>query len=80
MALTDPPTTQPYKAIAALVLTFAGALLAMLQGRDLDTMKWTDWLVVVLSSLVTAAAVYEVPNPPVGKLRELDPDTGPEVG
>ena len=27
---------------------------------------WTDWLIVILSSLITAAAVYETPNPLAG--------------
>lgn len=59
--------TQPYKAVVALILTFAGTLYATLQGRtDLDSMGWTDWLIVILSSLITAAAVYETPNPLAG--------------
>lgn len=57
--------TKPYKAIAAFVLTFIGALLATVQGRtDLDTMKPLDWLIVVGSALVTAGTVYGVTNPP----------------
>ena len=63
-------TTQPYKAIAALVLTFVSTLYATLQGRtDLDTMGWADWLIVILGSLVSAAVVYQVPNPVKGTRR-----------
>ena len=58
-------STQPYKAIAAFVLTFLGSLLATVQGRtNLDTMKPVDWVIVVASALVTAGAVYGVTNPP----------------
>ena len=59
------PATKPYKAVAAFVLTFIGALLATVRGRtDLDTMKPLDWLIVVGSALVTAGTVYGVTNPP----------------
>lgn len=60
-----PPTaTKPYKAIAAFVLTFIGALVATVQGRtDLDTMRVLDWLIVVGAALVTAGSVYGVTNP-----------------
>jgi uncharacterized membrane protein YcaP (DUF421 family) len=57
--------TQPYKAIAAFVLTFIGALVATIQGRtDVNTMTVLDWLIVVGSALVTAGTVYGVTNPP----------------
>lgn len=57
--------TKPYKAVAAFVLAFLGALLATVQGRtDLDSMKAVDWLIVVGSALVTAGATYAVTNPP----------------
>jgi hypothetical protein len=60
--------TKPYKAIAALVLTFLGTLYATLQGRtDLGTMGWTDWLIVIISSLVSAGAVYGITNPAIGQ-------------
>lgn len=57
--------TQPFKAVAAFVLTFLGSLLATIQGRtDLDTMKPLDWFIVVGSALVTSGAVYGVTNTP----------------
>lgn len=58
--------TKPYKAIAAFVLTFIGALVASIQGRpDVDSLKVIDWLIIVGSALVTAGTVYGVTNPPV---------------
>lgn len=57
--------TQPYKAIAAFVLTFLGALIASIQGRPtLDGMHLVDWLIVIGSALVTAGATYQISNPP----------------
>lgn len=59
------PATQPYKALAAFVLTFLGALIASVQGRPtLDGMGAVDWLIVVGSALVTAGATYQITNPP----------------
>lgn len=61
-----PDPKRPYKAVAAFVLAFIGALVATVQGRtDLDTMSTTDWLIVVGSALVTAGAVYQAKNPPM---------------
>lgn len=58
------PATQPYKAIAAFVLTFLGTLLASVQGRkefgDLTTL---EWLIVIGTALVTTGAVYGITNP-----------------
>jgi len=63
------PATQPFKAVAAFVLTFLGALIASIQGRPtLDGMGPIDWFVVVGSALVTAGAVYGVTNPPKTRL------------
>ena len=60
------PATKPYKAVVTFVLTFLGALIASVQGRtDLDTLKPVDWMIIVGSAVVTAGAVYIVPNPPV---------------
>ena len=57
--------TQPYKALAAFVLAFVGALVATLQGRpDIEGMKAIDWIIVVGAALVTAGTVWTVPNPP----------------
>lgn len=60
------PATKPYKAFAAFALTFLTALLALVQ----DKTQFTDltplqWLIAVVSALVTSAAVYGVTNPPV---------------
>lgn len=54
---------KPYKAVAAFVLTFLGTLLATIQGRtDLNSMRFMDWAIVVLSAVVTTGAVYQVDN------------------
>ncbi len=59
------PDTQPRKAIIAFILTFAAALLASLRGQPtLDGMGAVDWIIVVLSAIVTAGAVYGATNPP----------------
>lgn len=61
------PQTKPTKAIVAFVLTFCASLLATIQGRtDLDTMRALDWVIVVLSAVVTAGGVYAVENKPTG--------------
>lgn len=63
--MPDNPLTKPYKAVAAFVLAFIGAMVATVQGRtDIDSMKLIDWLIVVGSALVTAGAVYQISNPP----------------
>lgn len=58
-------TTKPYKSVAAFVLTFLASLLALVQDKtefsDLTTLQW---LVAVVSALVTAGVVYGVTNPP----------------
>lgn len=58
-------TTKPYKAFAAFALTFLASLLALVQDAtkfgDLTTLQW---LIAVVSALVTSAAVYGVTNPP----------------
>jgi uncharacterized membrane protein YcaP (DUF421 family) len=63
-----PPTsTKPYKAIAAFLLTFVGALVATIQGRpSVEGMTVLDWVIVVGSALVTAGTVYGVTNPAKG--------------
>lgn len=59
--------TKPHKAVLAFILTFIGALVATVQGREesLESMKVLDWLVVVGAALVTAGGVYGIRNPPV---------------
>lgn len=60
------PTTKPYKAFAAFVLTFLGTLLASIQGRkEFSELTALEWLIVIGSALVTTAVVYGVTNPPV---------------
>lgn len=59
------PTTQPYKAVAAFVLTFLGTLLASIQGRkEFADLTALEWLIVVGTALVTTGAVYGITNPP----------------
>lgn len=61
-------TTQPYKAVAAFVLTFLGTLVASVQGRkEFGDLTALEWLIVVTSALVTTGAVYGITNPPVHK-------------
>lgn len=58
--------TQPYKAVAAFVLTFLGTLVASVQGRkEFGDLTALEWLIVVTSALVTTGAVYGITNPPV---------------
>lgn len=58
--------TKPYKAVVAFIVTFLGTLLATVQGRtDLDTMHWLDWVIVLATTVVATAGVYQVTNPPV---------------
>lgn len=59
------PKTKPYKAIVSFVLAFLTALYATIQGRtDLNTMKVTDWLIVIIGAVVTAGGTYIITNPP----------------
>lgn len=59
------PTTKPYKAVAAFVLTFLGTLIASIQGRkEFSELTALEWLIVIGSALVTTAVVYGVTNPP----------------
>lgn len=59
------PTTKPYKAVAAFVLTFLGTLLASIQGRkEFGDLTLLEWVIVVGTALVTTGVVYGVTNPP----------------
>lgn len=53
------------KAVIAFVLAFLASLLAQVQDKtefsDLTTLQW---IVAVLSAVVTAGAVYVIPNRP----------------
>lgn len=57
--------TYANKAIVGFVLGFLTALLAQIQDKtefgDLTTLQW---LIAIVSALVTAGAVYLVPNRP----------------
>lgn len=60
-----PQATTSYKTYVAFGVAFLTALVTTIQGRtDLDSMSVQQWLVVVLSALVTAGAVWTVPNTP----------------
>lgn len=59
------PTTKPYKAVVAFVLTFLGTLLASVQGRkEFSDLTTLEWLIVIGTALVTTGAVYGITNPP----------------
>lgn len=59
------PATKPYKAVAAFVLTFLGTLVASIQGRkEFADLTALEWLIIVVSALVTTGAVYQITNPP----------------
>lgn len=59
------PTTKPYKAVAAFVVTFVSTLLVSIQDKtEFTDLSVLQWVVVVLSSLVSAAVVFGVTNPP----------------
>ena len=59
--------THANKAFIAFALAFLTSLLAQVQDKtefgDLTTLQW---LVAVVSALVTAGAVYAIPNRPNG--------------
>lgn len=58
-------TTKPYKAAVAFVLTFLASLLALVQDKtEFGDLTGLQWLIAVVSALVTSAAVYGVTNPP----------------
>ena len=61
------PATQPRKAAAAFVLTFVASFLALIQDKtEFTDLSLLQWLVAVLSAVVTAGVVYGVRNPPTG--------------
>lgn len=62
------PTTKPYKAFAAFALTFLASLLALVQDKtEFTDLTPLQWVIAVVSALVTAATVYGVTNPPVAE-------------
>lgn len=58
------PKTKPYKAVAAFVFTFLGLFVQALVGYGDAAITTREWLVIVVGSLVTAYATYQVTNPP----------------
>lgn len=59
------PATKPTKAIVAFVLTFATALLAQIADKTQFTdLTVLQWVIAVLSAVVTAGAVYATTNKP----------------
>ncbi len=61
------PATKPYKAAAAFILTFIASFLALVQDKtEFDQLSTLQWLIALLSALVTAGVVYGVNNPPTG--------------
>jgi hypothetical protein len=64
-------TKAVWAGIASVALSFLFLLWATVQGRtDIDTMKATDWLIVIVGALVTAlgggSAAYAAKNRPTG--------------
>lgn len=59
------PQTKPTKALTAFVLTFLTALLAQIADKtEFSDLSALQWIIAVLSAVVTAGAVYMVPNKP----------------
>lgn len=57
--------TKPYKAIAAFLITFVGAVLVSIQDKtEFSDLRPLQWLVVLGFALVNTAAVYQITNPP----------------
>ena len=57
------PATKPTKAVVAFVLTFLTALLAQIADKtSFSDLTVLQWVIAVLSAVVTAGAVYVVPN------------------
>lgn len=55
--------TKPYKAVAAFIFTFLGLVIQAINGGD-DKFTVNEWIVIIIGSLVTTAAVYGITNPP----------------
>ena len=64
-ATPAPPTpTKPTKAIVAFVLTVAGLVAQALAGDADGVITAVEWVIILLGSLGTAGAVYQVTNAP----------------
>jgi hypothetical protein len=56
--------TKPYKAVVAFVLTFLGLIVqALTTHGDARNIAGSEWLVIIVGSLVTTGAVYGITNP-----------------
>lgn len=56
---------KPYKAVIAFVLTFLSTLLAQIADKtSFSDLTPLQWLIVVVSSVVTSGGVYIVDNNP----------------
>lgn len=57
---------KPWKAYAALALSFLGLLWVNLKGREtLGGMDLMDWLSIIIPAILTAGGTYLVRNPKV---------------
>lgn len=80
--VTDPANVKadpkrPYKAYAGAFVTLLGLLWASLEGRDdLGNMTLTEWLSVIVPTILTLATVYGVTNP---KVVDVPPEGGPVI-
>lgn len=56
---------KPYKAVAAFLLTFLTALLALVQDKtEFSDLTPLQWVIAIVSALATAGVVYGVNNTP----------------
>jgi hypothetical protein len=79
MSVSPAPGTPqtPTKAIIAAVIAAVGTFVATVQGRtDLQTMTLVDWLIVVLSSVIAGATVFQIPNQPKRSAAAVPPQRG----
>lgn len=63
MATPANTTTQPYKAVAAFILTFAGLVVQAITGHGDGAITGKEWLVIIVGSLVTSGSVWGITNP-----------------
>ena len=53
------------KAIVAFVLAFCGSVVAQVQDKtEFSDLSVLQWLVVLMTAVVTAGGVYLIPNKP----------------
>lgn len=61
------PTMTAHKAWVGAAVAALSTFLVTLEARgDVDDLRLVDWLVVVVSALVSGLTVYAVPNQPKG--------------